>query len=682
MPQRGIREENLFAIETSPPLMPTNRAISPRRRSRRRAIALILALVVTAGITPAVIASADSPATDGIFAESLTPAKGVDEDRVSVELGVVFTSTRPGTITGLQFYRSSAQEKSYTGTLWSNDGTALATAVFPASSDEGWQTAALNTPVSIAANVRYVASYLASDGSYAVTENAFDGRYRSNGFIVPSNGGVYDYGRGAFPTRTYRGSNYLVDVVFAPDGTTPNPSATPTPTPSATPSPDPTPTASPTPTPTPTASPTPTPTPTASPTPTPTASPTPTPTSSPTPTPTPTPTPGGSGGTLDLPRIPWEGGPAYWSRFSDAKEWTDPSFFPIGIWYNGISTDAEVKWDKDHGINTYAGMWEGTDFSLFEDNDVYWLGGKLNSTFKDRSPNWPGVFMDDEVDGRYTPREGLSFLRSVAAQWAGSGKFTYTNYTQLVIGSDMALGDQQSYVNLPDAVSLDMYWYTIPFCDWTPYRGNLYADPVSQATCRTASSYGKAMNGLTLRDASDGVLHPRWMFLENLNGLSGQAHVGYVSPGQLKGAAMSSIINEARGLMWFNQPFSGSCQASSALRQAQVQGSKFCGYAQMEAMGEVNNLILDLAPVINTQSYQWSFGSGLDTMLKTYDGDAYVFAMTDGTTGARTFTLPAGVKGATVEVVGENRTIPVNGGTFSDSFGAEYTYHVYRVSLD
>ncbi|WP_377973766.1 hypothetical protein [Arthrobacter ulcerisalmonis] len=385
---------------------------------------------------------------------------------------------------------------------------------------------------------------------------------------------------------------------------------------------------------------------------------------------------------LNLPRIPWEGGPDYWKQFPNAKEWTDPSFFPIGIWFNGFSNNAEVQWDKDHGINTYAGMWEGTDFSLFEDNDVYWLGNKLNSTFKDDSPNWPGVLLDDEVDGRFTPSEGIKHLESLKSELVtGQGKFAYANFTQLVIGSDMSIADQERYVNLTDAVSVDMYWYTIPFCDWTPYRGTLYADPVDQATCRTASSYGKAVNGMTIRDAADGKLQPRWMFLENLNGLSGQAHVGYIQPGQVKGAAMSSVINEARGLFWFNQSFTGDCQTDGALRLAQVQGTSFCGYPQMQAMGEVNNLIQSLAPVLNTQSYEWTFGQRLDTMLKVSKDSAYIFAMTDGTTGARTFTLPAGIKGTKIDVVGENRSLTVTNGSFSDNFANEYTYHVYKIAM-
>jgi hypothetical protein len=628
------------------------------RRSRRPIIAVLAITALVVGLAPTFLPSVAAAETTGIFPDSLKPRTAVDPDRVSVELGITFTSSRAGTISDLQFYRGPAQKGAYRGTLWSHGGRVLATVLFPASSATGWQTASLSRSVRIKAHTTYVASYLAPEGAYAVTEHAFDRPHRSSGFTVPRGGGVYAYGTGGFPKHQYLGSNYLVDVVFTPDRTVP----TPAPTTSA-PKPSSTPTA-----------------PGPAPTSIPSTSPTPVPTPTRTATPTPDPS-AGEGAGLELPRIPWEGGPDYWKQFRDAKEWTAPSFFPIGIWYNGISTDAEVKWDKAHGINTYAGMWEGTDFSLFEDNGVYWLGDKLNSTFKDHSPHWPGVFLDDEVDGRYSPAEGINLLRSAQSEWAGSGKFTYTNYTQLVIGSDLPLKAQQDYVNLPDVSSLDMYWYTIPFCDWTPFRGGIYADPVSLATCRTASSYGKAMNGLTIRDASDGTLHPRWMFLENLNGLSGADHVGYVTPGQLKGAAMNSIINEARGLLWFNQSFSGPCQTSNALRQAQVLGSKFCGYAQMQAMGEVNNLIKSLAPVINTQSYQWSFGTGLDTMLKTYDGSAYIFAMSDGTSGNRVFKLPTGISGKKVEVVGENRTIAVENGGFSDSFANEYTYHVYRIAL-
>jgi hypothetical protein len=395
----------------------------------------------------------------------------------------------------------------------------------------------------------------------------------------------------------------------------------------------------------------------------------------------PTATPIGS-----LPRIAWEGGPAYWKKIpaADRAGWDNPSFFPITAWYSGISSNAEVQWDKSKGINSYIGMWEGTNYSLFRDNGVFWIGKKLNDTFTSSSTNWVGNEVIDEPDGRFSNSEGHALLAANKAANAGTGRFTYTNFTQIVMSKD---GDQSSaerYVNdYSDVVSADMYWYTIPFCSWRPYRGSSYLQTINEPNCRTASSYGKTMDMMRQRDAEDGRLQPIWNFVENLNGGPGddQPYV-YMNPNQVKGAAMSSVINEARGLVWFNQSFSGPCGTNGALRTAQYTYA-WCGDSKINAMGTVNNQIKSLAPVINTQSYKHSFGTGLDTMLKVKDGYAYVFSMVDGSTqpGSRTFTLPGGVTGKTATVLFENRSVAVNSARFTDSFASENSYHIYKIKL-
>lgn len=391
--------------------------------------------------------------------------------------------------------------------------------------------------------------------------------------------------------------------------------------------------------------------------------------------------------TLDLPRIPWEGGPEHWKQFSAAAAagWDNPDFFPIVVWYNGVSNDAEAQYDKDLGINTYIGMWEGTDYKLFEDNEIFWIGTKLNKTFTETSTNWVGNFLDDEVDGRFTPEDGRAHLQERSEEVAGNGRFNYANFTQTVISTDGTTADHQAYVNdYTDAVSVDMYWYTIPFCDWSTYRGEAYLNPINKDKCRTASSYGQTMDMLRQRDASDGVLQPLWQFVENLNGGPGEGpFVASITSGQLEGAVMNSIINEARGIVYFNQSFTGPCQGGSLFRQSQME-EDFCGAPQVAAARAVNHRIHSLARVLNTQSYAHSFGAGLDTMLKADNGSAYIFAMVDGTSspGERTFTLPAGLVGTSVEVIGEDRTLPVAAdGTFSDTFEHEYSYHIYRLAI-
>jgi hypothetical protein len=389
------------------------------------------------------------------------------------------------------------------------------------------------------------------------------------------------------------------------------------------------------------------------------------------------------GRTLELPRIPWEGGPQYWAQYGNARDWADPNFFPIGIWFGNFSTDEHVQFDKSKGINTYIGMWEGTDFGLFARNGVYWLGDGLANQDNNSRFN-PGVFLDDEVDGRFSPREGFEHLARLRAK-VGKDRFSWANFTQIVIGPDLPLDQQERYVNgTADAVSIDMYWYSIPFCDWKPYRGDLYAVPIPAATCRTAHSYGLSQEALRLRDAADGRLQPTWTWVENFNGLSGQDPLPYITGGQLKGAAMATLIHEARALMWFNQSFTGECIAGNVIREAQQDPLSTCGRqyaANIDAMSEINHLVASLAPVLNTQSYRWSFGEGLDTMLKVHGDSAYVFAMTDGSPGRRALRLPPGVGSGPVEVIGEDRTLEVTNGDFFDDFDQEYSFHVYKVGL-
>ncbi|SHF74267.1 hypothetical protein SAMN05444351_0654 [Geodermatophilus nigrescens] len=402
---------------------------------------------------------------------------------------------------------------------------------------------------------------------------------------------------------------------------------------------------------------------------------------------------GGAGGVLpqegvallDLPRIPWEGGPEYWSRFpaAVAAGWTDPSFFPVVAWYDGISSDEEVQYDRGVGINTYIGMDAATPYSLFADNGVFWMGSRLNESFPEDGANWPASFLDDEVDGRFTPEDGRAHLEQLREDLPPD-RPAYANFTQTVVSTDMSDADAEAYVNdYSDIVSVDMYWYTIPFCDLRPFRGSVYLQPIREDTCRTASSYGAVVEMLRERDAADGRLQAVWQFVELLNGGPGEGpFTAEIEPGQLQGAVMSSLINEARGIVWFNQSLSGPCQGGNLIRLSQVQ-QDFCGAEQVAAAAEVNGVVRDLAAVLNTQSYEWDAGPGLDTMLKAHDGSAYLFAMVDGSQdpGERTLRLPPGVEGTTAEVLFEDRSLPIDDGVVVDTFAEEHTWHVYRVAL-
>ena len=143
-----------------------------------------------------------------------TPAVASDSDTVAVELGLKFSSTSAGTITGLRYYKSSFNTGTHVGHVWSSTGQLLASATFTNESDSGWQTVMFSQAVAIAANTTYVASYNAPAGHYSSNSNYFTSAGVTSGPLTATNS-VYTYGTNVFPTSTYNNTNYWVDILYA-----------------------------------------------------------------------------------------------------------------------------------------------------------------------------------------------------------------------------------------------------------------------------------------------------------------------------------------------------------------------------------------------------------------------------------------------------------------------------------
>ena len=152
---------------------------------------------------------------------SSTVPGNLANDPNGVELGVRFTSDVAGVITGIRFYKGSTNTGTHIGNLWSNTGTLLATATFSNETASGWQQVNFTTPVAIAANTTYVASYFTPTGNYSYDQSYFASAYNNTPLHGTQDGtggsnGVYIYNTtSAFPTGTYLSSNYYVDVVLA-----------------------------------------------------------------------------------------------------------------------------------------------------------------------------------------------------------------------------------------------------------------------------------------------------------------------------------------------------------------------------------------------------------------------------------------------------------------------------------
>jgi hypothetical protein len=142
----------------------------------------------------------------------------------SVELGVKFESSSAGYVTGVRFYKGTANTGTHIGYLWSSTGTRLASATFTGETASGWQQVSFSPEVAISANTIYIVSYYSPTGYFAYSNNYFASGVTKAPLTAPASGavggnGVYVYTttpNTAFPNHTYQASNYWVDLVYSP----------------------------------------------------------------------------------------------------------------------------------------------------------------------------------------------------------------------------------------------------------------------------------------------------------------------------------------------------------------------------------------------------------------------------------------------------------------------------------
>ena len=255
---------------------------------------------------------------------------------------------------------------------------------------------------------------------------------------------------------------------------------------------------------------------------------------------------------------------------------------------------------------------------------------------------------------------------------AGDGRFDYANYGKGVTmweGPALAAGFVNGYTTVTSA---DMYFYTDS--NLCPGEAGAYLG-IPANLCQRSANYGMILDKMRALDALDNIRQPIFGFVEDGHPFT-DAEATTITPNQLAGAVYSSLIHEARGIIYFNHNYGGTCAGNQhSMRDA-------CYPATNVKITQVNQQIKDLAPVLNTQSLSYLASKDLDTMLKKYNGSYYLFAMTSLTTptGSHTLRLPANLANASVEVLFENRTRPVTNGTFTDTFAEESTYHVYKIT--
>jgi hypothetical protein len=134
---------------------------------------------------------------------------------------------------------------------------------------------------------------------------------------------------------------------------------------------------------------------------------------------------------------------------------------------------------------------------------------------------------------------------------------------------------------------------------------------------------------------------------------------------------------DSQGLIYFVHQFKPTFREAALLDDPNM----------LAAVTALNRQITELAPVLNSPTIRDiaivksdNAEVPIDLMVKHHGDAMYLFAvgMRDGTTTAA-FSLGNVIEGKAVEVLGENRTVAVNGGSFRDHFD-RWGVHIYRLS--
>ena len=174
-------------------------------------------------------------------------------------------------------------------------------------------------------------------------------------------------------------------------------------------------------------------------------------------------------------------------------------------------------------------------------------------------------------------RPARSQLSSILAGLPSDGRLRYTNYGKGVIfwNSD---SDAEQYVNdFQQVVSTDVYWFTEGDVCSQYQGGNLLGmgRDLTSAECHRASNYGAQVARVRALDAMDGKRMPVWAFVETGHPFDNNMGGGRsIAPAEVRAAVWHSIIAGARGIIYFQHSFGGSCVGDHHTIRSNCEGTR------------------------------------------------------------------------------------------------------------
>ena len=126
----------------------------------------------------------------------------------------------------------------------------------------------------------------------------------------------------------------------------------------------------------------------------------------------------------------WMAAQNYYSQFSNSLP-SDPNYFPLGVWFESVVSQADVDLDKDAGLNLYVVLTANSNLSLVQRNGMRAIlqqsEWRTNQTAIN-SPAVAGWALFDEIDMQQGPGRGYTTLNNILAQLPNDGRMRYNNY--------------------------------------------------------------------------------------------------------------------------------------------------------------------------------------------------------------------------------------------------------------
>jgi hypothetical protein len=384
------------------------------------------------------------------------------------------------------------------------------------------------------------------------------------------------------------------------------------------------------------------------------------------------------------------------------------SEFPIGVWLqspirqrNGVNNAVNYQ---GIGINTFLGLWQWPDESWAYPGysvavaqalksaglKAYAGSGQAAVTWIQNHPEFTSTFqgylLGDEPDMNKVSGDPNLAAASMPNAWETAGdalrsadpaRVRYANF-----GKGFALDPWVGYHLIPGPAQADDFAkYTEPT---TVVSSDYYAitDPYEALEQHGVWGYGRVVDN-TRKNAGG---RPVWGFVEASapfsQGKTANNLAAHMPPSLINPIVWEMIVHGADGIAYFCHDFSnGGMVEDGCLTEIDMPQAMKAANASVQRYAGVL-----LAPEASGTSATSSGSVAVATRTKKVGGWLYVFAMADGNSSYpdgqsvdATITL-SGYGNGTVQVLDENRTLPMTAGKFSDHFDA-YGLHIYRVAL-